>query len=183
MKQKKKEVHKATKLFEKLNNDANLMKSLEMFLEAYKEQNQKNTTPKIPISIFSNRKLGVLEIVVKYLIENHSLTYSKIAVMLNRDDRTIWTAYKNAKIKSEEKIIIKEEKYAVPCDIFSNRVAGPLEILTIYLRDDLDLAFKDISGLLNRNYQTIWLSYQNGKKKKNLKSNKETVDENSKTKI
>jgi len=47
----------------------------------------------IPVSVFSNLKLSVLEAVVKHLKESQNLTYHNIAVLLKRDDRTIWTVY------------------------------------------------------------------------------------------
>ena len=47
----------------------------------------------IPVSALTNRKLGVLESVVKYLKENYELNYSEIGRLLGRDPRTIWTAY------------------------------------------------------------------------------------------
>ena len=47
----------------------------------------------VPISIFSDIKLSILESIVKYLKENLKLTYHNIAVLLKRDDRTIWTIY------------------------------------------------------------------------------------------
>ena len=50
----------------------------------------------IPISIFSNLKLSVLETIVKHLKEKLNLTYHNIAVLLKRDDRTIWTIYSRA---------------------------------------------------------------------------------------
>ena len=53
----------------------------------------------LKISIFEDRKMGVLEAISEYLKEEYKLTYHEIAVLLNRDDRTIWTVYKRAKIK------------------------------------------------------------------------------------
>ena len=53
----------------------------------------------IPVSILKNRKLSVLENVVSYLKDTFGLTYHSIAVLLNRDDRTIWTVYQRAKKK------------------------------------------------------------------------------------
>ena len=50
----------------------------------------------IPSSIFLDRTLSVLEIMVEYLKEKKGLTYHEIAVFLNRDDRTIWTCYNRA---------------------------------------------------------------------------------------
>jgi hypothetical protein len=53
----------------------------------------------IPLSIIKERKLSILESITEYLKEQCSLRYCKIAVLLNRDDRTIWTVYKRAKKK------------------------------------------------------------------------------------
>jgi hypothetical protein len=46
----------------------------------------------IPASIFKNRSLTVLEAMIVYLKEKN-LKYSKIAQILNRDQRNIWTLY------------------------------------------------------------------------------------------
>jgi len=53
----------------------------------------------IPVSILQDRKLSVLENIVSYLKDNFGLTYHKIALLLNRNDRTIWTVYQRAKKK------------------------------------------------------------------------------------
>ena len=47
----------------------------------------------IPVTILKDRKISVLENIVFYLKDNFGLTYHAIAVLLNRDDRTIWTVY------------------------------------------------------------------------------------------
>jgi len=53
----------------------------------------------IPLSIFQNKGLSILESLVVYLKEEFNLSYHKIAVLLKRDDRTIWTVYHKAKKK------------------------------------------------------------------------------------
>jgi len=56
----------------------------------------KKTAFYIPLSIFRDKSLGVLETLVYYLKEEKQLTFHKIALLLNRDDRTIWTTYHRA---------------------------------------------------------------------------------------
>ena len=56
----------------------------------------------IPISIFTDKKLGLLESLTKYLREDIEMTNYQIAGALNRDNRTIWTSYSRAKKKSNE---------------------------------------------------------------------------------
>ena len=53
----------------------------------------------IPLSIFSNRKLGPLEAISKYLKDDAKLKFSEIAKLLNRNQKTIWVSYHNAKKK------------------------------------------------------------------------------------
>jgi hypothetical protein len=57
----------------------------------------------IPVSILKDRKLSVLENIVSYLKDSFGLTYHKIALLLSRDDRTIWTVYQRANKKIKEK--------------------------------------------------------------------------------
>lgn len=159
------------------DRDGDLLTALEIFIDVYKEERQKKESPQIQLSLFAHRKLGVLEIIVKYLKENLSLKYSKIAQLLNRDQRTIWATYDKAKEKEKDKFTLTEEKYSVPIIIFSDRELGPLESLTLYLKDELKLSFHQISSLLNRNYRTIWLSYNNSlKKKEGLNNNEQKGD-------
>ena len=54
-----------------------------------------------PSSVFKDRSLSVLEALSEYLRDKKDLSYSEIAQLLNRDDRTIWTYYKRAKKKRE----------------------------------------------------------------------------------
>jgi len=54
----------------------------------------------IPISIFSSRRLSILESLVSYLKETQNFKLSKIASLLDRDPRTIWTLYARARKKN-----------------------------------------------------------------------------------
>jgi len=53
----------------------------------------------IPTKLIASRKLSVMETIVSYLRESYGLSYHKIALLLRRDDRTIWTVYSRAKKK------------------------------------------------------------------------------------
>jgi len=52
-----------------------------------------------PTYIFKDRKGAVLEIIVEYLKDVKQLNFHEIALLLNRDERTIWTAYSRVKKK------------------------------------------------------------------------------------
>ena len=50
----------------------------------------------IPCSILKNRELSVLENISYHLKNNYKLTYHDVAVLLRKNDRTIWTVYQRA---------------------------------------------------------------------------------------
>jgi len=56
----------------------------------------------IPVSIFQN-KLGILENIVLHLKDTCELSYHNIALLLKRDDRTIWSTYQTAVRKLKNK--------------------------------------------------------------------------------
>ena len=68
-----------------------------VYQHAVKKHKQKFIVKKddvfIPVKILQDRRLSVLEHLVRYLKDFYTLTYHQIAVLLKRDDRTIWTVY------------------------------------------------------------------------------------------
>ena len=67
---------------------------------------------------------------------------------------------------SEEAILSKiKEEVVVPASVFTNAELRPLEILCKYLREGLNLDYKEIAELLNRDYRTVWTTYRNASRK------------------
>ena len=118
---------------------------------------------KIPITIFS-KNLGGLEAICKYMRENLGMSYHEIAKKLNRNDRTIWTAYKKSLGKQKSPLSIKETDILLPVNIFNNRKLTVLESAVIYLRDS-DLKYKEIADLLNRNDKNMQTIYSRAVRK------------------
>lgn len=123
----------------------------------------------LPINIFQTEKLSALEAIVKYLKENKSLTFHEIAVVLKRDDRTIWTTYTKARSKMIAPFHLPPSKYVVPAAIFAERRLSVLETLSFYLKETLKLTLHDIAVLLNRNDRTIWTVINRAGKKLEVK--------------
>ena len=119
----------------------------------------------IPISIFE-AKLSPLEAVCRYLKEELDLGYTKIALLLNRDSRTIWTTYNNAAKKRKEKLSVKESKFSIPVSVLKDRKFSVFEILVAYLKDNFNLHYSEIAVLLARDERNIWTVYARAKKKK-----------------
>ena len=53
----------------------------------------------LPISIFKDRSIAVLEAIVEYLHEVKGLNFKQIGLLLNRNERTMWTVYSRVKQK------------------------------------------------------------------------------------
>jgi surface protein len=122
----------------------------------------KEAGQEIPISVFST-KLGYLEAITKYMKENLQMTYRAIGKILGRDERTIWTSYKKAKEKIEEKFNNNGE-LTIPIIIFENKELTIFESLILYLRDK-GMKYSEIGVLLNRDQRNIWTVYSRIKNK------------------
>jgi len=144
---------------------AKSVKKLGKSLEIHKKEEITNDIS-IIATIFSN-KLGILESLVKYMKENMKLNYKEIAELLNRDQRTVWTAY--SKSHDKFKIKIKPDKTLVylPVGIFKNRELSPLESIIVYLKEQ-GLRYTEIAKLLKRDQRNIWITYAKSVKKINL---------------
>lgn len=57
----------------------------------------------IKTSIFHNLNLTIFEALVKYLKEEKNFNFHEISILLNRDERNIWTVYSNSLKKINKK--------------------------------------------------------------------------------
>jgi RNAse (barnase) inhibitor barstar len=121
----------------------------------------------LPVELF-NKKLTVLETVVKYLKENKEFNFHKISELINRDERNIWHIYNSSKKKSFSLFVIKESKINIPISIFTNSRLSALESIVVYLKEKSMFSYKEIAVLLKRDARTIWTVY-NRARKKNVK--------------
>jgi hypothetical protein len=129
------------------------------------EKTLKKKEISVPISVFENKKLSAFETICKYLKEELKFSYHKIAILLQRDDRTIWASYNNAISKRKAKLIVRKSEIMVPVSIFKNRKLSVLESLVNYLKENFKLRFSEIAALLNKDQRNIWTVYNRAKKK------------------
>ena len=84
---------------------ASYNKSTEKMPAVFRRDKQNiNNNPRIPVSEIKDRVLGAQESIVVYLKDKCRLSYHEIGAALERNDRTIWTAYHRAKKKQEKRI-------------------------------------------------------------------------------
>ncbi len=87
-----------------------LGRSVKTLWQAYSSSKRKYPYPlraddfslTIPILLFKDRRLSVLEHIVFYL-KGKDMKFSDIARVLKRNPRTIWTIYQRAKIKGRKR--------------------------------------------------------------------------------
>ncbi|MBI2107892.1 hypothetical protein HYU10_03535 [Candidatus Woesearchaeota archaeon] len=121
----------------------------------------------IPIGIFDS-SLSSLEAIVKYLKENLEMKFSKIARLLSRDNRAIWSTYRNAAKKMPSSFSDLRTDIAIPASIFADRKLSILENLVNYLKG-MELTNHEIAVMLKLNDRTIWSVYSKVKLKRGMK--------------
>ena len=104
-----------------------------------------------------------MEALTKFMKENSAMSYKEIAKSLNRDERTIWTAYNKAKQKQTEIIKAKKTDIFLPMSIFNKKLTV-LESVITYLKQK-GLGYSEIATLLDRDQRNIWTIYSRAVKK------------------
>ncbi len=97
-----------------------------------------------------------------------SIISTSSKVLQDKDFQTFKELYNKLKRRyklSASDIINKiEEELIIPCSIFSKNLS-PLETVSKYLKENLQLSFQEIAKLINRSQKTIWQAYSFSKKK------------------
>jgi uncharacterized protein YlxP (DUF503 family) len=113
----------------------------------------------LPASLYQDRALGIMELTVKYMKENLGYSFSEIARLLNRDQRTIWVVYHNVTQKHPLAIHPAHSEYLIPASIFADREKGVLQAIVTYLKIKYSLRFADIGKILNRDPRVVCTVY------------------------
>ncbi len=119
----------------------------------------------IPLELFANESLSSLEIVCKYLKENLHYSYRKIGSLVNRNERTIWTTYRNASAKLPSLFAVEKPHLNFPVSILCNRSYSVLESIILFL--DKSKSISETARLLHKPYSTVWLTLKRAKRKSN----------------
>jgi hypothetical protein len=112
----------------------------------------------VPLTLYQNRDLGIMELTVKYLHENESLPLAEIARLINRDQRTVWVMYRQATLKSAARLAPETTDYTIPL-VFRDRDSGVLQAIVAYVKERHNLRFADIGRIMNRDPRIICTVY------------------------
>ena len=123
----------------------------------------------VPVGIFANDALGSLEAIVKYMKEDLKLKFSKIAKLLNRSNKTIWSTYHNAIKKFPSQFGFVSKEILIPVFAISNRSFSTLESVVGFIKD-FGYTNHEVAVMLHLDDRTIWTVYDRVKKKRGMKS-------------
>lgn len=133
----------------------------------------------VPSYIFTDRRLTPLSAVIKYLREKRGLSFHLISSLLQRHVRDIHKAYSHSLDLTENVIDEVKQDFDnlakptvevsqvefIPLSIISNRRISALEAIVVYLKDQREMSYTEISLILNRNQRTVWTVYARAKTK------------------
>jgi hypothetical protein len=119
----------------------------------------------IPCSVFTEA-LSPFESICKYLKEHLNMTYHEIAVLLDRDDRTIWTVYQHAMKKDKKPMRVHPSSIIFPVSLLRDRRLSVLEHLVVHVKEYYGMTYHEIAVLLKRDDRTIWTMYQRSLRKR-----------------
>lgn len=148
--------HDLTSLFTKFYNAC--FEYTPTKLTSYLEQEEAY----VPLDTFS-RKLGSLQTIVKYLVENYHLSLAEVAELLGRSNKNIWAAYNQAKKK--QPLLFRSTSHKVlPVSILRSTKLSVLESIVVYLKNN-GMSFAEIGNFLSRDEKTICTVFHNARKK------------------
>lgn len=133
--------------FMKLNQQLELQELIRLYTDISPEET-------VPVSIFAH-SLSPSEALCKYLKENCGLSFHEIALLINRDDRSIWTSYSRAASKSKEMFRSEEDDLLIPIAVFQDRSKSVLEHVVHCLKESYELSNSRIARLTNKNPSSI----------------------------
>ncbi len=133
--------------FMKSNQELSLSELIELYSSVSSEES-------VPLSIFA-QELSPSESICKYLKENKNLSFHQIALMLGRDDRSIWTSYTRASRKMKDVFKASGEDILIPSFIFTDRSKSILEHIVFHLKKNYSYSNSKIAGLLNKHPSSV----------------------------
>jgi len=123
----------------------------------------------LPSSIFKN-ELTPFQAIIKYLRENLLFSNKKIAALLGRETKSIWSTYKT--VKKAKQLSLEQTSLYIPLSLFKNKDLSAFEVLVMFLKNK-DMTYAEISRLLNKDQRTIWTVHARAKNKLAKEENEE----------
>ena len=121
----------------------------------------------VPSCVFSKR-LSSFETIVKFLRENYGFGFEETSQLLGKKRQSVWRAYQSSVSKFKKSFEVTNLYYPIPVSIFKDSKCSLLETLVVYLREEYELSYSEISALLMRDDRTVWTVYHRATRKQEL---------------
>jgi DNA-directed RNA polymerase specialized sigma24 family protein len=133
--------------FMKANQQLSMDELVSFYAEAASEDS-------VPLSVFAGG-LTPSAALCSYLKRERCLSFHEIAVILNRDDRSVWTSCARAERRPVRRVDMKDDDILIPLAVFQDRSRSILEHVVSYLRETRGLSNSRIARLTNKNPSAI----------------------------
>ena len=84
---------------------------------------------------------------------------------MGKKKQSVWRAYKNAVSKLKQSFVVTNLYYPIPVDVIKDSKCSLLETLVVFLKEEYELSYSEVSALLMRDDRTVWTVYQRAKEK------------------
>ncbi|MFQ5475241.1 MAG: hypothetical protein ACE5DM_05390 [Candidatus Nanoarchaeia archaeon] len=129
--------------------------SPQQLMNMYQRTDQPIDKSVVPVSVFAT-SLSPSESLCKYLKEVHDLTYKEISLIINRDERSVWTSYRRSQEKGAALFTSLATDILIPVRIFADRRLSILEHVVLYLKEKTGVTSYKIAKMLNKTPSVIY---------------------------
>jgi len=124
-----------------------------------KNKKKQKSQRKHKTEIINDNLIISLNLLSKEIKQEYSKEKQEIIILLAKEIK------KKYKLNNQEIVqLIETEKQEIPLSIFKYD-SGALESICRYMKENLNMRYKEISDLLQRNERTIWVAYNKAKQK------------------
>ena len=106
----------------------------------------------------------MLEALCKYLKDTVQIRYREIAVLIKRDQRTVWASYHQALKKAQTISRGEIKEIYIPLNELNKEGFSVFESVVLYLRK-MQYRYSEIASLLERDERNIWTTSKRAEKK------------------
>jgi DNA-directed RNA polymerase specialized sigma24 family protein len=92
-----------------------------------------------------------------------SYTANYTLILSNANSITPRFSLNKILVQDNETTLLREKEILIPLSIIQNN--SSLESIVLYLKDVVGLKFSEIARILNRDQRTVWVTYNNSKRK------------------
>lgn len=96
-----------------------------------------------------------------FLLKQKVYKYNTLNICINSMNKA-----NEGKVVISPKLLVLMSSVKIPLHVFHNNKLSPLEDIVVFLKEDHNLTYREISLMINRDERNVWAVYHNAEKKK-----------------